>query len=219
MARVEEGIADVRKESRFNGQRAIGLGIVKQHGSNAVEVADLVRAKVKEIQGKLPPHFHLDVRSDHTRFIRESVDDLLFTLLLSAILTSLVCYLFLGSWSSTLNVLMAIPTSIVGSFIAIFFCGFTLNTFTLLGLGLAVGIVVDDAIMMLENIARHQGTRARKRRGGSLNGAREIMFAAIAATAAIVAIFSARGFHERHHRPLFYTVWRDGDLCSFTLSS
>ena len=83
------------------------------------------------------------------------MSELNFTLILSAILTSIVCFLFLGSWSSTINVLMAIPTSIVGAFIALYFFGFTLNTFTLLGLSLAIGIVVDDAIMMLENIVRH----------------------------------------------------------------
>src|SRR6187397_1162365 len=107
---------------------------------------------------------------------------------MSAILTSVVCYFFLGSWSSTFNVLMAIPTSIIGAFTALYFMGFTLNTFTLLGLSLALGIVVDDAIMVLENIVRKR-EEGLSRVEAALVGAREITFAAMAATIAILAIF------------------------------
>ena len=188
VATIEEGTADVRKISRFNGKMAVGLGIVKQHGSNAVEVANLVRAKAKELVPLIPKPFRLDVRSDNTRFIKQSVNQLLFTLMLSALLTSIVCYLFLGSWTSTINVLMAIPTSIVGAFTVLYFFGFTLNTFTLLGLSLAIGIVVDDAIMMLENIVRHRELGMGKREA-AIKGSKEITFAALAATIAVVSIF------------------------------
>src|ERR1044071_9397205 len=98
-------------------------------------------------------------------------------LTLSAILTSLVCFLILGSWTSTMNVLMAIPTSIIGTFTAFYFLHFTLNTFTLLGLSLAIGIVVDDAIMMLENIVRHRELGESKVEA-ALTGSREITSAA-----------------------------------------
>lgn len=188
IATIEEGTADVRRISRSNGQIAVGLGIVKQHGSNAVEVADLVKKKAAELQPTIPPQFNLNVRSDNTRFIRQSVSELEFTLLLSAILTSVVCYLFLGSITSTINVLLSIPTSIVGTFIAFYFFNFTLNTFTLLGLSLAIGIVVDDSIMMLENIVRHREL-GEKKKAAALKGAEEITFAALAATVAVVAIF------------------------------
>jgi len=188
VATIEEGVADIRKISRFNGKPAVGLGMIKQHGSNAVEVANAIRAKAKEIAPLLPPHFHLDVRSDSTRFIKQSVNQLMFTLFLSALLTSIVCYLFLGSWTSTINVLFSIPTSIVGTFMAFFFFNFTLNTFTLLGLSLAIGIVVDDAIMMLENIVRHREL-GEKKKAAAIKGANEISFAAMAATIAVVAIF------------------------------
>lgn len=188
VATIEEGVADIRKIARFNGKLAVGLGIVKQHGSNAVEVGNAVKRKTLEIQKILPPGYHLDVRSDNTRFIKQSVDELIFTLILSAILTSSVCYLFLGSWTSTFNVLLSIPTSIIGTFIAFYFFRFTLNTFTLLGLSLAIGIVVDDAIMMLENIVRHREL-GEKKRAAALKGAEEITFAAMAATIAVVAIF------------------------------
>jgi multidrug efflux pump subunit AcrB len=188
VASVQEGISDQRAISRFNGKTAVGLGIVKQHGSNAVEVGKLVHQKVDQIRPSLLPGYHLDVKLDTTKFISDSVHELNFSLVLSAILTSIICYLFLGSWSSTINVLFAIPTSIVGAFIALYFFGFTLNTFTLLGLSLAIGIVVDDAIMMLENIVRHY-EMGKKRRQAALDGSIEITFAAIATTVAIAAIF------------------------------
>ena len=188
VATIEEGIADVRKICRMSGKRAVGLGVIKQHGSNAVEVANAVRRKLQEIQPMIPKKFNLDLRSDNTRFIKQSVDQLMFTLFLSALLTSIVCYFFLGSWTSTLNVLLAIPTSIVGAFTFFYFFNFTLNTFTLLGLSLAIGIVVDDAIMMLENIVRHR-EMGMKRKEAAVTGANEITFAALAATIAVVAIF------------------------------
>jgi hydrophobe/amphiphile efflux-1 (HAE1) family protein len=185
---VNEGLADIRAISRFDGKRAVGLGVVKQHGSNAVEVADLVYKKVDTMRAGLLPGFHADVRLDSTTFIRDSVSELNRTLVYSALLTSFVCYFFLGSWSSTFNVLLAIPTSIVGAFIALYFLGFTLNSFTLLGLSLAIGIVVDDAIMMLENIVRHY-EMGKDRRDAARDGSREITFAAVATTLAIAAIF------------------------------
>jgi hydrophobe/amphiphile efflux-1 (HAE1) family protein len=188
VADIEEGTVDVRRLMRSNGQPSVGLGILKQHGSNAVEVGRLVREKLALLNQTIPKAYQIQVRSDNTRFISQSVNQLNFTLLLSALLTSVVCYLFLGSWASTVNVLMAIPTSIVGAFSVIYFMGFTLNTFTLLGLSLAIGIVVDDAIMMLENIVRHQEL-GQKKRAAALKGAKEITPAAIAATLAVVAIF------------------------------
>ncbi len=188
VARVEEGVSDLRAVSRYNGKIAVGLGIVKQHGSNAVAISKSVYKKVDQLQSTLLPGYHIDVKLDSTKFIRDSVDELNMTLLVAALLTSVVCFLFLGSWSSTVNVLMAIPTSIVGAFTALYFLGFTLNSFTLLGLSLAIGIVVDDAIMMLENIVRHH-EMGKDRRQAALDGANEISFAAMATTLAIAAIF------------------------------
>jgi hydrophobe/amphiphile efflux-1 (HAE1) family protein len=188
VARVEEGLADQLRKSRAMGRPGVVFNIVKQRGSNAVAVAKAVRAKVAQIQGGLPPGMTLAVNFDSTRYIEQAVHELILTLLLSALLTAVVCWLFLGSWSSTMNVLLAIPTSVVGSFIVLSFAGFTLNTFTLLGLSLSIGIVVDDAIMVLENIVRHQ-EKGRSRYLAALVGSREITFAAVAATVSIVAIF------------------------------
>lgn len=185
---VEDGLADIRRISRTQGNPAVGLGIVKQRGSNAVEVADAVKKRMQEVQKLLPEGMRLSIVFDGTEFIRDSVNELKFNLLLSVILTSLVCYVFLGSWSANVNVLLSIPFSLMGAFFVLYFAGFTINTFTMLGLSLVIGIVVDDAIMVLENISRYQ-EHGLLRREAALTGAREITFAALAASIAILAIF------------------------------
>jgi len=188
VAIVQDGLEDKRRVSRSMGLPAQGMGIRKQRGSNAVEVGKSVKAKIDEIRRTLPKDLNLAVVFDGTAPVEEAIHEIEFTLILSVLLTGLVCWLFLGSFSSTVNVLLSIPTSIIGTFAAIYFFGFTLNTFTLLGLSLSVGIVVDDAIMVLENIYRH-AERGAPRLKASIDGAREITFAAVAATAAIIAIF------------------------------
>ncbi len=185
---VEDGLDDIRRISRSMGKLAVGMGIRKQRGSNAVEVARAVKAKVAEIRKTLPQGMDLNLVFDTTRFIEEATHELNLHLLLAACLTGIVCWLFLGSWSSTVNVLLSIPVSIVGAFTILNLMGFTLNTFTLLGLTLAIGIVVDDAIMVLENIVRYH-EKGLSRVKAALMGSREITSAAIAATAAILAIF------------------------------
>ena len=188
IARVEPGTMEVTKLSRFNGLPAVGLGIVKQKGSNAVGVAREVKKRAAELRKTLPAGYKLEVNFDTTRFIEESIHELNSNLIMSALLTALCCWIFLGSLSATFNVVLSIPTSIMGAFIVLYFMGFTLNTFTLLGLSLAIGIVVDDAIMVLENIFRHS-EEGLPRLEAAIVGAREITFAALAATIAIVAIF------------------------------
>lgn len=188
VAKIEPGLQNITRISRFNGEPAVGIGVVKQKGSNAVAVAELVRERVEEVKKTLPPDWELHVNFDTSEFIEEAIHHLNMTLIYSALLTAVACWIFLGSWSATFNVLMSIPTSIMGAFIVLYFMGFTLNTFTLLGLSLAIGIVVDDAIMVLENIFRHN-EEGRNRMESAIIGAREITFAALVATVAIVAIF------------------------------
>ncbi|HXV19136.1 MAG TPA: efflux RND transporter permease subunit, partial [Candidatus Omnitrophota bacterium] len=188
VATVEDGLADQRRLSRVQGETSVGIGIRRQRGANAVQVAHEVKARLKEIQKELPEGIGIGINFDSTQFVEESIKELIFTLILSAILTSIVCWLFLGSWSSTLNILLAIPTSILGTFLAFKFMNFTLNTFTVLGLSLAIGIVVDDAIMVLENIVRYR-EGGKSRIEAAEVGARQITFAAMAATLALIAIF------------------------------
>src|SRR4029453_14887312 len=157
-------------------------------GSNAVSVAQGVREALATIQATLPQGMLLQVNFDSTRFIEGSGGEIRFALLLSVALAAVVCWLFLGSLSSTLNVVLAIPMSLLGTVAVVYFLGFTLKTFTLLGLSLAVGLVVDDAVMVMENIYRH-AEMGKPRAVASADGTKEITFAALAATLAVIAIF------------------------------
>ncbi|HEY3498502.1 MAG TPA: efflux RND transporter permease subunit [Polyangiaceae bacterium] len=188
VALVEDGFADIRSIARIGGQTAQGLGIKKQRGANTVEVAKNVRAQLERIRAGMPEGMRADVMFDSSAFVENSVADIEHELGLSVLLTALVCWMFLGSFSSTLNVVLAIPMSLFGTAAVIYFLGFTLNTFSLLAMALAVGIVVDDAIMVMENIFRHheEGKPADR---AAIEGTNEIKFAALAATVAIIAIF------------------------------
>jgi hydrophobe/amphiphile efflux-1 (HAE1) family protein len=188
VALVEDGFEDRVRVARSDGIPAQGLGIIKQRGANAVEVAKGVRKRIAEVRETLPSGMSLDVRFDNTVFIEEAINEIKFALLLSVFLTAFVCWLFLGSLSSTFNVVLAIPVSVFGTFAVMYFAGFTLNTFSLLALSLSIGIVVDDAIMVLENIYRH-AEEGEDRVTAARRGAEQITFAALAATLAIVAIF------------------------------
>jgi len=188
VALIEDGFEDQRIMARVNGEPAKGLGIRKLRGANAVAVAQSIKAEMVNLNKELPEGMKLEINSDATQFIEAAVTDIQHELLLAILLTALVCWLFLGNLSSTLNVILAIPMSLLGTVAVIYFLGFTLNTFTLLGLSLAVGIVVDDAIMVMENIFRHAEMGKSKKRA-ALEGTAEITFAALAATIALVAIF------------------------------
>jgi len=191
VATVDDSLADVRSNARSNGAITLGVGIQKQHGENDVAVGKAVTAWVKQINKELAvtaPDLHVMVNFDGTIFTDQAIRETEWTVVLSIVITALVCWAFLGSWRSTFNVLLSIPTSALGTFIVLSYLGFTLNFFTLLGMSLAIGIVVDDSIMVLENITRHfhMGKSARQ---ASLDGAREITFAATAATVAVIAVF------------------------------
>jgi hydrophobe/amphiphile efflux-1 (HAE1) family protein len=188
VADVEDGFEDATSIARLDGVPLQALGVLKQRGTNAVAVAKAVRARVDEIQASLPEGMKVEVLFDQTVFIEESVHELELELGMAVILTAIVCWLFLGSLSSTLNVVLAIPMSLLGTVAVIYFLGFTLNTFTLLGLSLAVGLVVDDAVMVMENIYRH-AEMGKDRVTASADGTKEITFAALAATLAVIAIF------------------------------
>ncbi len=188
VARVEDGLTDVRRIARVSGTDGISLAIRKQRGSNEVEVAKAVYAKVADLNKRMPEGYKLQINADFTRATEQVVNTTMHKLALAALFTGLICWFFLGSFSSAFNVILSIPTSVLGTFIVLYFAGFTLNLFTLLALALAISIVVDDAIMMLENIVRHFKMGKSRKRAAS-DGAREIWLAALAATIAVVAIF------------------------------
>ncbi len=188
VALVQDGFADATSIARNNGIPVQGMGILKQPGSNAVAVARAVRAAMDGVQKTLPPGMTVDVLFDTTQFIEDSVSEIELELGLAVVLTGIVCWLFLGSISSVMNVVFAIPMSLFGTVAVLYFAGYTLNTFTLLGLSLAVGLVVDDAVMVMENIFRH-AAMGKDRITAAAEGTHEITFAALAATIAVIAIF------------------------------
>ena len=188
VATIEDGLADVRRIAHSSGKRTVGLGIRKQRGANEVEVGHSVLKRLEEVKKSMPKDMEIALRFNRTKFSEDAINELIFTLILSAIVTSLVCWFFLGSWSATFNILLAIPTSVLGTFIVLYFFKFTLNTFTVLGLSLAIGIVVDDAIMVLENIVRFREKGVEKVEAAR-SGANQITFAALATTISLIAIF------------------------------
>jgi hydrophobe/amphiphile efflux-1 (HAE1) family protein len=195
IGRVEDGLNDIRRLARVSGKEGLAVGIKKQRGTNEVEVGRAVKARIAELAPLLPKGVEMQVNVDFTRFSEQAVNYTEDELLVAAIVTTLICFLFLGSFSSALNVILAIPTSILGTFTVLYFLDFTLNTFTLLALALVIGIVVDDAIMVLENIVRHFQMGKGKVRAAR-EGARQVTFAAVAATVAVVAIFLPIVFME-----------------------
>jgi multidrug efflux pump len=188
VAKVEVGPEDDRKLVRYNSRAAIGLGIIKQSKANTLDVADAVHAVLPQVRAALPPGMQLEIAYDGAKFIRESVRDVRRTIFEAIALVVLVIYLFLRSLRATVIPAVAIPVSIVGAFGVLYFLGYTINTLTLMGVTLAIGLVVDDAIVVLENVVRwiEQGKPPRE---AAVLGMREISFAVIATTVSSVAVF------------------------------
>ena len=203
VARVEDGLNDIRRIARLTGEPGVAIGISKQRGSNEVKVGQAVKARMAELQATLPEGMKLQINVDFTRFVEQSILATQEELMMAAALTALICFLFLGTWISGFNVVLSIPTSIVGTFTILYFSDFTLNTFTLLALALAIGIVVDDSIMVLENVVRHF-QMGKDRVTAALEGTREVTFAATAATLAVIAIFLPVAFMEGVIGRFFY---------------
>lgn len=188
VARVEDGLSDIRRMARIDGKEAVFISIKKQRGTNEVNLSENVRKKMEDLKPNLPAGFHTQVNIDFTLPTKATVSSTLEKLVIAGIITILVCFLFLGSINSAVNILFSIPTSILGTFIILYFSGMTLNLFTLLALTLAISIVVDDAIMLLENIVRHYRMGKGPLRAAS-EGSKEILPSAIAASLSVVAIF------------------------------
>ena len=188
VAEVENGLNDARSLSVIDGKSAVSISIRKQRGGNEVALAEIVHKQVEKLQKTIPKDYKLQVNIDMTRPTEAVVHTTQHKLVIAALVTIVICFFFLGSWSAALNILFSIPTSIVGTFMVLYFSGFTLNLFTLLALTLAISIVVDDAIMLLENIVRHHHM-GKSPAQAAYDGAMEILPAATAATLAVVAVF------------------------------
>jgi HAE1 family hydrophobic/amphiphilic exporter-1 len=188
VAQVEDGTEEERSLALVNGERAVSLDILKVSGANTVAVADGVNEELERLRPELPPGVELQVVVDNSTQIRQSVEDVLHELFLGAILTVLVVMLFLNDWKATAITSLALPVSVVSSFILMNALGFTLNVLTLMALSLSIGILIDDAIVVIENIVRHR-EMGEDHFTAAGRGTREIFLAVMATTFSIVAVF------------------------------
>ncbi len=188
VADVQMGVESDVSRLRANGQTAIGMGIIRQSKANTVSVSNAVRAELENIRATLPPEVTIAESYDESIFIRASIKEVVTTLAIAVALVILVIFLFLRSWRATLIPAVTIPVAVIGAFIGLGFLGFSINVLTLLAVILAIGLVVDDAIVMLENIQRRidNGEPALL---ASYRGAKQVAFAVIATTLTLVAVF------------------------------
>lgn len=190
VAQVRDDLADYRQLARFNGKPSVGVGIVKIPNSNTVAIVDAVKQRLdEEIIPALPPGMTIKIASNDALFIQEIVDTLKEHLIEGTLLAALVVLIFLKSLRSTAIIAMSIPVSLLGAVAVMYFAGFTFNALTLLALLLLIGVVVDDSIVVLENIYRHQRIDRDPVRAAE-NGSAEVAFAVIAASLALVSIFA-----------------------------
>ncbi len=188
VARVEDGLEDQRTLAILNGKSAIGLEVRRQSGTNVVAIADKVKEEIAALRTHLPPGMSMLVATDNSEFIRQSVDKVKEDLLAGAVLAVLIVFLFLRSGRSTLVVALVIPTTVIGTFACIYASGFTFNRMTLLAITLSVGILIDDAIVMVENIFRHM-EEGEPPIQAAFHGASQIAFAVVAASLSLLAVF------------------------------
>ncbi len=201
VARVEEGPASDRSRVRLNGRDAISVGVIRQATANPLELSKGVRAMIPLLKADLPPDIGIDIANDNSLFIDRSIKSVYSTIIEAVVLVALVIFVFLRTFRASIIPIITIPVSLVGSFALMSLAGFSINTLTLLALVLAIGLVVDDAIVMLENIYRHieEGLDPFS---AAIKGAREIGFAIVAMTLTLVAVYA----------PLAFTPGRTGRL-------
>jgi HAE1 family hydrophobic/amphiphilic exporter-1 len=203
VGRVEDSSEEPRGLSRLwsaavggDGENAVSLIVQKQSGTNTVQVVDRVKRRLKQLREVLPSDIETETIRDQSRFIRGSIEELRTHLMLAAVLVSLTILMFINDWRTTLIATMAIPTSIVGTFYFMQVMGFTLNNITMLGLILAVGIVIDDAVVVHENIFRHMEEYGRTAWEAASTATREIALAVLATTLSLLVIFVPIAFME-----------------------
>ena len=188
VARVELGAESTRTLFKGNGKQVVGIGIYQQSDANTIKVANGIKNKIKELRPGLPPGTSLEVSFDRSNYIKAAIKEVYKTLFIALILVTIIIYLFLGNIRALVVPLIALPVSLISTFLSIYFFNFSINLFTLMALVLAIGIVVDDAIVMLENIVR------RIELGdtplvAAYKGAKQVSFAIIATTVVLVAVF------------------------------
>ncbi|HVK54705.1 MAG TPA: efflux RND transporter permease subunit [Burkholderiales bacterium] len=193
VATVVDGRAEAESSALINGQRGVSLDVVKAQGANTIEVVERVNEAIADLRARLPDDVKLEVVRDTAYGIRMSVKNVQHTLVEGALLTILIVFLFLNSWRSTVITGLTLPISLIGTFLVMYAFGFTLNVLTLMALSLCVGLLIDDAIVVRENIVRHVAM-GKDHRTASLVGTEEIGLAVLATTLSIVAVFLPVGF-------------------------
>lgn len=188
LGKVTDSVENDKQASWYNGKRAIVLAIMRQPGTNTVEIVDSIKAILPELRNQIPGSVNMDVLYDRTTSIRASIEDVEFTLVLTIGLVVLVIFLFLRNVPATVIPSLALPTSLVGTFAAMHLLGFSLNNLSLMALTLSVGFVVDDAVVVLENIVRHM-EMGKKPFQAAIEATREITFTIISMTLSLVAVF------------------------------
>ncbi|MBK7585235.1 MAG: efflux RND transporter permease subunit [Myxococcales bacterium] len=189
VAQVEDGMAEAESAGFRGGRATVLLNVRKQSGTNTVAVTDRVKEKIKELGPRLPKGTSIENARDQSEFIGNAIATVKEHLVLGALLASVVVFLFLRNWRSTIIASIAIPISIISTFALMRYAGFTLNVITMLGLTLAVGIVIDDAIVVLENIYRHIEEKGADPYDAAINATKEIGLAVLATTISLVAVF------------------------------
>lgn len=202
LGRVEIGAASERSAVRFNGKSAVALGVIKQATANPLELSRALRAELPRIVAELPKGMSADLAYDSSIFIDRSIESVFSTIGEAIILVLLIIFFFLRNFRATLIPLVTIPVSLIGAFALMFMMGFTINTLTLLALVLAIGLVVDDAIVVLENIYRHI-EEGMPRRQAAFQGAQEIGFAVVAMTITLAAVYAPVAFMTGRTGKLF----------------
>jgi len=203
VAEIRDGIEEQRSLAFVNGVQAVSLDILKQSGTNTVGAVDLVRKEIEKLQPELPPGTKIEMVRDGSIMIRDSVRDVQETLILGGILTIFIVFLFLNSWRSTVITGLTLPISVISSFIIMNFLGMTLNVLTLMALSLAIGLLIDDAIVVRENIVRHL-ERGEDHFRAAREGTSEIGLAVLATTFSIVAVFIPVAFMKGIVGRFFY---------------
>ncbi|MGB5010197.1 MAG: efflux RND transporter permease subunit, partial [Candidatus Dechloromonas phosphoritropha] len=202
LGRVEIAAASERSSVRFNGRSAVALGVIKQATANPLELSKALRAELPKVTSELPPGMRVDIAYDSSIFIDRSIEAVFHTIGEAILLVLAIIFFFLRNFRATLIPLVTIPVSLVGAFAIMFMLGFTINTLTLLALVLAIGLVVDDAIVVLENIYRHI-EEGMPRMQAALQGSQEIGFAVVAMTLTLAAVYAPVAFMTGRTGKLF----------------
>ena len=188
VSKIEIGAESTRTLFKGNGKQVVGIGIYQQSDANTIDVADGVKKKIKEIKKSLPPNTTLEVSFDRSNYIKSAIYEVYKTLFIALILVTVIIYLFLGNTRALIIPIVALPVSLISTFLAIYIFDFSINLFTLMALVLAIGIVVDDAIVMLENIMRRIDM-GETPLVAAYKGAKQVSFAIVATTVVLVAVF------------------------------